>query len=587
MVDGIGKIVGGSTDVAGSFNDSMICTSTSCTMVNGMTLSSNQNFFGSPWTAHDIRVFGTGTYTFDTACTAAQIQAGTTNCGGGPTLTLVVGAGQLGAHMLFDWSTSGNIDVIVQWNLDSPFGSPLYDGVTQTGTDVWNLVSVDGAGNTNGIAQPDGLRGYRMVDGPFVNFNANFNLNMTPPFAFNVAPIASNTGASTSAGVPTNWTPSVSDPDNGPSALTCSIVSQPPAGQGTATVAGDCSTGTYDPQAFMGASTSFTYKANDGGLDSNTATVSVSISANPPPVAGNTSMTATGTTPSTIDLAPFITDANNDVDLATLAISTGATNGSAVSNNDGTVTYTANAFFSGSDGFGYTVDDAANQTSNEGLVAVTVQADGPSSSTPGYGPGTLAQSVGSTDGSGLTVADVGSDSAMQQQCIGGCNDFIVSDPSIGVGTSVNVVIPLSADIPSNNAVYRKKDTSGAWFDFDTGSGTVYSAPPVTLAPLVCPRAGSTSYIAGLTAGNRCLQLRIVNDGTNDSELVIPNTIADPGGVGLPVPATAPPTSIGSPNTGGCTLAATGQRAMIQHGEWWLLSGFLAWLGWSRRKQAAR
>ncbi|MGB5260826.1 MAG: Ig-like domain-containing protein [Gammaproteobacteria bacterium] len=582
MLDPLGSLVGGSIDVTGSFDDSMICTDVSCTMVNGMTLSSNQTFFGNLWTAHDVRVFGPGTYTFDTTCNAAQIAAGTTVCGGGATLTLVVGPGELGAHMLFDWSASSDIDVIVQWDLNAAFGSPIFDGTTHTGADIWNLVSVDGAGDTNGVTQPDTFRGYKMVDGPFINFNANFNVNMTPPFAFNVAPIANNTAASTSAGVVTNWTPSVSDPDSGPSPLTCSIVSQPATGQGTATVATDCSTGTYDPQTFVGPSTSFTYKANDGAVDSNTATVSVTISANPPPVAGNTTLTAIGVTPEIVDLTPFITDGNGDQDLTTIAISTAATNGSAVSNNNGTVTYTANSGFSGTDSFGYTVDDAAGQTSNEGTIAVTVQSDGPASSTPGYGPGLLAQSVGSTDGSGLTETDVGTDAAMQQQCVGGCNDFIVADPSIGVGTPVTTVIPLSADVP-DNAVYRKDN--GGWGDFDTsGANAIFSAPPASLLPLVCPEAGSAAYIAGLTgsAGHRCLQLTIVNDGPNDSEAVVPNQVSDPGGIGVPLPPVAPPSNISGPDTGGCTLS-TSRNTSAQHVEWWLVTGFLVLLGWRCRK----
>jgi len=93
----------------------------------------------------------------------------------------------------------------------------------------------------------------------------------------NIAPTATNVEASTIVGVATSWTPIVSDPDNAPSSLTCSIVSQSPAGEGTATVAADCSSGTYDPETFGGSATSFTYKANDGGRDSNTATVFITI----------------------------------------------------------------------------------------------------------------------------------------------------------------------------------------------------------------------------------------------------------------------------------------------------------------------
>ena len=146
------------------------------------TLASDQPFFSQLWTAHTIRVFGPGTYSFDSGCTVAEIQA--TGCpagtaaNSGPTLTLTVGPGQLGAHILFDWLVTFDIDVAVLWDYKSSFGDPIYDGCgatdppgacdpSQTPTRVWNLVSRDGDG--------DGIRGIRMVDGAFPDFSANLN----------------------------------------------------------------------------------------------------------------------------------------------------------------------------------------------------------------------------------------------------------------------------------------------------------------------------------------------------------------------------------------------------------------------------
>jgi hypothetical protein len=159
-------------DVFGSFDDSMLCDSVSCTLSGSMTLASNTPFFGMLWTAHDIRVFTEGTYTFDTNCTGADIAAGITNCGGGAPLTLIVGPGQLGMHSLFDWAGWQDMDVAIVWN--------LHDFFPTTGSQIWNLASTDGNG--------DGIPGIPMVDGPLLGFNVNFNLDMDPPFDF--APVS-------------------------------------------------------------------------------------------------------------------------------------------------------------------------------------------------------------------------------------------------------------------------------------------------------------------------------------------------------------------------------------------------------------
>jgi hypothetical protein len=79
------------------------------------------------------------------------------------------------------------------------------------------------------------------------------------------------------------WAPSASDPDLDP--LTCAIVTAP--AHGSATVASDCSTGTYTPAAGYSGGDSFTYRATDShGADSNVATVSATIAppAPPPPL---------------------------------------------------------------------------------------------------------------------------------------------------------------------------------------------------------------------------------------------------------------------------------------------------------------
>jgi hypothetical protein len=167
---------GGANNVLASWDGTVNTTSTG-TQFN-MTLSSTTPFFGVPWSAHDIRVFGPGTYTFNTGCTVTELETngGATCAVAGTTLTMTVGPNQLGAHMLFDWNGNYNIDVANVWNVNSTFGpTPMYTAAYapsgDTGGDpttVWSFTTADSTGT--------GINGIPMVDGPFPGFRADFNL---------------------------------------------------------------------------------------------------------------------------------------------------------------------------------------------------------------------------------------------------------------------------------------------------------------------------------------------------------------------------------------------------------------------------
>ena len=112
-----------------------------------------------------------------------------------------------------------------------------------------------------------------------------FKLSDDQPVSVTVTPVSDPPVANDVSGgnVPkdsTNnpWTPSVSDPDGG--TLTCSILTQPTSG-GTATVASDCSSGTYTPAAGFTGSDSFVYQVSDGSF-TDTATVSITVTGAPP-----------------------------------------------------------------------------------------------------------------------------------------------------------------------------------------------------------------------------------------------------------------------------------------------------------------
>ena len=120
---------------------------------------------------------------------------------------------------------------------------------------------------------------------------------------------------------------------------------------------------TYTPTAAYVGADSFTYHANDGSLNSNIVTVSLTVTANTAPNAVNdgpvTVVAGSGYTP--IDVLANDTDANSDV-LHVTAVSN-PPHGSATITGGGTgVSYRPDTNFIGSDSFTYTISDGNGGT---------------------------------------------------------------------------------------------------------------------------------------------------------------------------------------------------------------------------------
>ena len=82
MLDPGGNTFGGTNDVVFVWDGVTFNTDETDNNFGVMTIASNrpQPFFGFPWTAHNVRVYGPGTYSFDTTCTVAQLEAGVSDC---------------------------------------------------------------------------------------------------------------------------------------------------------------------------------------------------------------------------------------------------------------------------------------------------------------------------------------------------------------------------------------------------------------------------------------------------------------------------------------------------------------------------
>ncbi|MEY3534514.1 MAG: hypothetical protein RLZZ582_90, partial [Verrucomicrobiota bacterium] len=135
------------------------------------------------------------------------------------------------------------------------------------------------------------------------------------------------------------------------SALTYAVVTQPTKG----VLSGTAPNLTYTPNANVNGSDSFTFRVNDGAVNSGAATVSISITAvNDAPVA--TAQTVT----TDEDTARLITLSGTDVEgsALTYAVVTQPTKG-VLSGTAPNLTYTPNANVNGSDSFTFQVNDGA------------------------------------------------------------------------------------------------------------------------------------------------------------------------------------------------------------------------------------
>src|SRR5207244_2864911 len=106
---------------------------------------------------------------------------------------------------------------------------------------------------------------------------------------------------------------------------------------------------------------SFTYKANDGAVDSNVAIVNITVNAvNDAPVAVNDSYTGTEDTLLTV-AAPGVLGNDTDVenDALTAIVVSGPTHGTLTLNANGSFTHMAAANYNGLDSFTYKANDGA------------------------------------------------------------------------------------------------------------------------------------------------------------------------------------------------------------------------------------
>ncbi len=253
----------------------------------------------------------------------------------------------------------------------------------------------------------------------------------------NTAPTANAQSVSTNEDTALVITLTGSDPET--CNLVFSIVTSPSNGSlgaltNIACTAGtpntDSATVTYTPNANYNGSDSFTFKVNDGTVDSSAATVSITVNAvNDAPVAVADSYSTDEDT-ALVVAAPGVLGNDSDVDGDSLtAVNvTNPANGTLTLNANGSFTYTPASNYNGSDSFTYKANDGTVD-SNTVTVSITVNAVNDA-------PVAVADSYSTDEDTALVVAAPG--------VLG--NDSDVDGDSL---TAVNVTNPANGTLTLN------------------------------------------------------------------------------------------------------------------------------------------
>ena len=211
------------------------------------------------------------------------------------------------------------------------------------------------------------------------------------------------------------------------------------------------------------------FTATMNGVDGKGGTCSAQISVtvnggggNTAPVANDDSDSTTIDNSVTTNVVANDTDSDGTIDVTSVSIVTAAGNGSAVPNGDGTVTYTPDASWTGTDTYGYTVDDDQGATSNEATVTITVNdpnADGPTARGDAYAtPVGKTLDVAVSRVSGVLYNDFGGTPPLTAELVSGPSNGTLqlnSDGSFSYTPNATL-----ADNDNDSFVYRAVDGLG-------------------------------------------------------------------------------------------------------------------------------
>lgn len=364
--------------------------------------------------------------------------------------------------------------------------------------DTLNIVSADTSSTNGGSVSDNGDGTFTYT--PALNFNGSDTFTYTisdgtpgtsatgtvtiTVNAVNDAPVAADDTASTgpSSDVVIDVRANDSDAD-GDTLVVTAVGSVSGSSGGSVQISNNGADVTYSPGASAGTD-SFSYTVSDGHGGTDTAMVTVTVSANQSPTANDDTASTDEDTPVTTgDVLANDTDPENDTLSIVNADSTSAQGGSVSNNGDGTFTYTPVQDFNGADSFNYTISDGTSQDS--ATVNITVN---PVNDVPVAADDTASTEVGSdvvidvrgndsdADNDTLTVTAVGSVSGSSGGSVqisnNGANvtytpgssagtdsfSYTVSDGNGGTDTATVTVTVTSTTIANFGGVWKLTST---------------------------------------------------------------------------------------------------------------------------------
>ena len=240
------------------------------------------------------------------------------------------------------------------------------DGVIREGlargTDIFTTMTIDYSGVAGG-----GILGTVLFRSDMDNIAVPGDLT---PVTANTAPDAVDDAVSTNEDAAVDIAVRGNDTDAEDDALTVQSVTQ--GANGTVSISPD-GTVRYVPNADYSGADSFTYTVTDGNGGTDTATVDVTVTpVNDAPVADDDVVSTDQGVAVDVDVLANDTDVEGEP--RTVVSVTQGANGTVSINPDGTVKYTPNAGFRGSDSFTYDISDGSGGTAT-GTVTVGVGAN--------------------------------------------------------------------------------------------------------------------------------------------------------------------------------------------------------------------
>jgi VCBS repeat-containing protein len=286
---------------------------------------------------------------------------------------------------------------------------------------------------------------FKVNDGTADSNIATISLNVS---SVNDAPSNSGGFSSTNEDTAVSGQVYAYDADNDP--LTFSLVGGGPS-HGSLDFHSD-GTYTYTPDANFHGSDSFQVKANDGTVDSNTATVYLTVNpVNDAPVADGPITTGGILEDGSFShsLAIFATDADNDP--LTYSVVSGPAHGALSLNSDGSFTYTPDANYNGSDSFTWKANDGTADSN----VSTWVLGISPVNDLPVASFGSASTNEDTTVSGSAHATDVDND-ALTYSLVGGVQHGSLSFHSDGTYTYT----PTANYHGSDSFTFRANDGTG-------------------------------------------------------------------------------------------------------------------------------